>query len=145
MGARRSGVRWREEGWEIRCDDCAKTGHLTSYWPLTDEFWDRHNMARCRACHLARRRRKDHETYWKNEVRRAQKAEDSRLYRVEAAEAIRIKRRTEDHRARDRRGSSLRYWADPDAKRAKARAYYRRNRDEIVAKRRERYHKDKAA
>lgn len=47
MKRQTAGVRWREEGWELRCPHCPP-GMV--YWPLTEEFWDRKRMTRCRAC-----------------------------------------------------------------------------------------------
>jgi hypothetical protein len=50
------------------CEDCdtEKTG--ATFWPLTEEFWDKNNMQRCRACkarknaaHIRERRRTDPE------------------------------------------------------------------------------------
>ena len=51
------GVRYREGGFELRCDDCVAKNATTVYWPLTEEFWDFTRMIRCRACRLEKERR----------------------------------------------------------------------------------------
>lgn len=144
MGARRSGIRWREDvGWEARCDDCARRGNTTCYWPLTEEFWDRKVMTRCRACHLAKRRIRDHATYWSKPEVRAKKLAESQAYRREAAHSIQIKRKI--RQPRDSELARIYYWSDPEGQRAKSRAYYHRNRDRILEKRRAGYVSRKAA
>jgi hypothetical protein len=47
----RSPVRWNPDldEFELRCEHCTYNRGL-SYWPITEEFWDRKRMSRCRAC-----------------------------------------------------------------------------------------------
>lgn len=143
MGYRRSGVRWRDDvGWEVRCDSCRKRGRTNHYWPLTDEFWNKKWMTRCRACHLDQRRKKDHATYWANPEYRERKRQEAARYRIEAGAGIKVKKRL--RHAIDARQSRIRYWDDPEAARAKARDYYWRHRDAILVKRRASYQKEAA-
>lgn len=141
MTGMRSGVRWREDvGWEVRCDDCAKHGSTGIYWPLTDEFWIKSSMRRCRACHLAKKRRRDYQYYWSDPEYRAKKAAEAKAYRAESGDVIRIKRREKRHL--DALQSRVRYWENPQAERQKSREYYWRNRDRILEKRRATYRKN---
>src|SRR3990167_11301192 len=40
-----SPIRYREDGWEYRCETCR------DWWPLSLEFWrPRNGMVRCRTC-----------------------------------------------------------------------------------------------
>lgn len=56
FGNRYRGVRWREDGFEMRCDACPSGAR---YWPLTPEFWNvKHGLSRCAACWLVYWRRK---------------------------------------------------------------------------------------
>lgn len=142
MGAKRSGIRWRAEGWELRCDGCAGTANTASYWPLTDEFWDRRHMTRCRACHAVARRQRDKAKYQADLAFRELRKAQSRAYRAESAGVISIKRKAK--KALDAAQSKARYWDNPDMERAKSRAYYERNRDAILEKRRANYRKKAA-
>ena len=123
MGYPRAGIRWRDDtGWELRCPDCAARGQHTSYWPLTDEFWDRHMMARCRACERARLNRRDREKYAADPAERARRNAAARAYRAESADVLRIKKR--QRRPLEAARSRARYWADPEKRRARQRELY---------------------
>jgi hypothetical protein len=53
-------VRYREDvGWEMRCDDCQRTGRGCIYWPLLPigEFWSARTQVRCQSCERERLRR----------------------------------------------------------------------------------------
>jgi hypothetical protein len=83
-------VRWRPEtGWEFRCAECARRNRSERFWPLTDEYWDRHRgMRRCRACLAANDSRLRRARFAKDpERRRAQ----TRAYRRATRDAQRIK------------------------------------------------------
>lgn len=102
-------VRWRDTGWEYRCESCVTHGGTTSWWPLTDEFWIKTaGMNRCRACWLAH-------------------------YRRQAVS--RRNRDIERVRARDR----ARYRRNRKVLLIKRRAHYEANRERINARSRERY------
>ena len=139
MGSPRSGIRWREDtGWEFRCSSCAKNASTQCYWPLTDEFWDkRSGMSRCRACTKIAKNIRDRARYARDMTLRARRQGYAKRYRVEAADGIRVKRRMRS--SEDAMRSRLDYWKDPETKRARARAYYQRNKDVIRAKRRDAY------
>ena len=47
----RSTVRFRDGGFELRCEYCAARTNVAAYWPLTTEFWYPSKMARCKACY----------------------------------------------------------------------------------------------
>lgn len=120
MGPRHR-VRFRED-FELQCSRCR------DWWPLSTEFWiARISLQRCRACIL--------------EVR---KSKDAAYYR---ANAQRIRQRTAEYRARDRRrkqlarmdpvrGPQIRereraasqrwYYSDLEKSRARSRAAYAR-------------------
>lgn len=124
-GDRPSGLRYREEGIELRCETCR------GWWPLTDEFWTfKQTFRRCRACIREDKNRRDRERNKRPEVRAARIAYQL-AYRQEAGEVKRLK-------------AAAAYWADPDAERAKAKAYYYANRETVLAKRKERYVRDRA-
>lgn len=111
-----SGVRWRDDvGWELRCLHCPRG---TVYWPLTDEFWDKKRLTRCRACWRAHERSRL--TAQQREARR----EYARQWRERNpgynAELMRVKRRL-----------------FPDEKKARAATYYWNNRERILAQQRE--------
>jgi hypothetical protein len=110
------GVRYRADtGFELRCDDCAESGGVTCYWPITLEYWNPSaGMGRCRACWLAEWRRRQ----------RAHRASD-----------------LEARRAHDRR----RYHENRRVILLKRRVHYEENRELILAKARERYQRRKAA
>ncbi len=56
VNAYASPVRWRPDvGFELRCPRCAEK-KVASFWPLTDEFWDKNRMSSCRACERERQR-----------------------------------------------------------------------------------------
>lgn len=138
MGGKRSGIRWREDvGWEVRCDWCANhTGRTATYWPLTDEFWDRKSMARCRACLRIQKNRRDRARYATDMAWRARRQQGSREYRAVAGDVIALKRRGNvDVSLRAKR----RYWLDPERHRATARRYYDSHREEIKEKRKAAY------
>jgi hypothetical protein len=102
-------VRWREMGWEYRCESCVAKGGATSWWPLTEEFWIKSaGMTRCRACW--------HEHYRRQNVARRRAS-------------------PELTRAHDR----ARYRRNRRVLLIKRREYYDRNRDYIRAKAKERY------
>lgn len=108
-------VRWRETGWEYRCESCVSRGGTTSWWPLTDEYWIKSaGMNRCKAC-------------WHDKYRRDNIA----------------KRRADPEltRAHDR----ARYRANRATLLIKRREYYERRHDYIRAKAKERYERRKAA
>lgn len=119
-----STVRYRTDvGWEMRCDDC-RHRHIASFWPLTMEFWNPRNLARCRACHRER----------KNAYERASesKREYLRRYRPACRGAIAIK-------------NAAYYAANRERLLAYERAYRARNRDRILAQQRARYAGRRAA
>jgi len=125
-------IRWgANEEPQMQCPDCAAAGGLTSYWPLTSEFWDRRNMSRCRACNLARKRRKAHEAYWADpETERQRAAEYSRKHH--ALILLKKRLRYAEDPAKDNARSREYREANRDARRAYARAYYARNRAHIL-------------
>lgn len=111
-----SGVRWREDtGWELRCLRCP-TGMV--YWPLTDEFWDKKRMTRCRACWRTHERSRITEA--QREARRQYAREWNQRNPGYNAELMAIRRRL-----------------FPDEKKARASAYYWNNREKILAQQRE--------
>ena len=67
----RANVRWSIdlECFEMYCQDCVTAAHPgQNFWPLSEEYWNKHNLQRCRACNMkrqrdriARRRREDPE------------------------------------------------------------------------------------
>lgn len=126
---RPSGLRYRDEGLELRCDYCPKG---MCWWPLTEEFWSfRQSLRRCRACTRIAKNRRDQERRRRPEVRAASIAYQRR-YRAEAKKVKALK-------AFDR------YWSDPDHHRAKARTYYYANREAILERKRARHWARKAA
>lgn len=133
MGYPRAGIRWREDtGWELRCPDCMASRHGTTYWPLTDEFWDKRNMKRCRACHRTQNRKWERAQYEKRGSRYHKRRAYVAQYRKDARRAKQVY-------------MDAYYWQDPEKQRAKARAHYAANRDDILARRRARLHAAKAA
>jgi hypothetical protein len=55
----RANVRWSKELelFEMYCPDCVvATSPGACFWPLTEEFWDKYNMQRCKACNMKRDR-----------------------------------------------------------------------------------------
>ena len=119
MGARgtmHAEVRWREDtGWEFHCGTCRQ------WWPLTDEFWRRDRMSRCRACWIEYQRVYQNEKYAVDEKYREEKKAAARLTAWK-------ERVTQPLVISDRK-----------------RAYYIANRDRILARERERYWRKKAA
>lgn len=110
-------VRWSEDGWQMRCPDCPARVS-PRWWPLTEEFWDRRNLARCRACNRELKRARD---------RASERRRDYiRSWRREAVHAIALYNR--DY-----------YEANKDRILAQVADYAERNRERIAAKRRERY------
>ena len=67
----RANVKWDpdNECFQMWCPDCRGTGNSgTAWWPLTEEFWQKDNLQRCKACerkreadYIAKRRRDDPE------------------------------------------------------------------------------------
>lgn len=114
-------IRFRED-FEAQCQHCR------DWWPLTTEFWlTRVGLRRCRACVLDMRKGRDAAYYQAN--------------------APRIRKRTAEYRAKDRRRKQLArqdpergpiirelqrqasqrlYYADIEASRARVRAAYER-------------------
>lgn len=135
------GVRYREDvGWEMRCGDCMKRSGSTHYWPLDDEFWDKRNLQRCRACHQHRRNQQDREKYWSDVAWREQRKASAKRTRDEDKSTVQVKRAAryaaniDEERARKRAD----YQAHRDARLAQSRERYWANRDAILARRRER-------
>lgn len=84
-GARRHpiAVRWRDDvGWELRCPRCVER-KVACFWPLTDEFWDRRRMSRCRACEKARQRDQKRHRYQTDPVARERMIASSRTYHAD--------------------------------------------------------------
>ena len=77
-------IRWREDtGWEYRCGSCVALDEA-SFWPLTDEFWDKkRGMLRCRACWRALDRQASRQRHASSEEIRAHKRAYSRRYRAQ--------------------------------------------------------------
>lgn len=120
-----SDVRFREDvGWELQCKDCHRRTRGASYWPITHEFWNPKNMARCRSCQKELKRQRERE----NESRKVYMA----AYRIIARDAIAITQREYDrtHAERVRLNGAV---------------YRLRHRDEVNAKARARYHRRMAA
>jgi hypothetical protein len=90
MGYPRANVRWSDDtdGWELRCESCVANGQTACYWPLTDEFWNRREMVRCRACNRSKKNARD-----RARGRTAAVIARVRLYRDEAREIINFKER----------------------------------------------------
>ena len=117
-----SSVRHRVDvGWELRCEDCHRK-RVAAWWPLTSEYWNEHNMARCRACNLERKRARE-KTYRRPYMVR---------YRVEARSAIAIKNR-------------LYYESNRERLNAYNREYREANRARILEQQRARYARQKRA
>lgn len=124
MKRKNSGVRWRPEtGYELRCNHCR------TYWPLSDEFWQRSGFTRCKACWAIYKRQRQRLDYHKHRERRVAY---QRTYRVVARD---VKNRC----------AKERYWADPETERAKARERYYANREVILARKKASYAAKKAA
>lgn len=87
-------IRWREDtGWELRCETCAIAGRAERYWPLTEEFWDKRRMARCRACEK-RRLSQNAKARRRNDVALANRIrERNRLYQQRNRDILNWKRR----------------------------------------------------
>ena len=71
------------------CPDCAAKHGLTSFWPISDEYWDvQRGLARCRACWAEKKRREE-------KGRRATKREEliaaNKAYYQENRELLRWK------------------------------------------------------
>lgn len=118
-----SSVRFRADtGWEMQCPDC-HAKHVASWWPLEPrgEWWNPLNLARCRACHLELRRARERGRPRPYQIR----------YRLDAAEALRVKARQ-------------RYATKRDAIRAYQRTYRDAHREQVNARRRALYHERKA-
>ncbi len=92
------------------------------WWPLTFEYWNPHNMARCRACNLDLKRARE-KTYRRPYMKR---------YRTEAKAAIAIKNRMYYEENRERIN-------------AYSRDYRVKNSDHVRAMQRARYARQKAA
>lgn len=63
VGIRRVSVRYDKANdlWLMRCASCSTLNGGTCWWPLDRISWDPEaGLQRCRACHQAERRRKDH-------------------------------------------------------------------------------------
>src|SRR5690349_12611752 len=106
MGYPRAGIRWRDDtGWELRCPDCSANGRTSVYWPLTEEFWDKRVMTRCRACHAVLRRKWERHEYEKRGSRYVARM-------AYAAEYRQLARRVH------RRYMNDYYWSDPEKHRA---------------------------
>ena len=128
-GDRPSGLRYREEGIELRCETCPKA---MRWWPLTPEFWSfKQSFRRCKACLVTDKNRRDRERCRRPEVQ-AKNREYQAVYRKDAGKVRAIK-------------NQQRYWSDPEYQRAKARAYYYAHREDVLAKRRARYYAERAA
>lgn len=146
-------LRWRDDGWEARCPDCKhKAGG--KWWPLTDEFWMKANMARCRACNLSIRRAKDRLRPRDPEYMRAYRAGAKRaiaLYNRDyyAANRDRILTQVADYAERNReriaQRARQRYLEKREELLAQKRAYYRANAERLKAKASARYYAKKAA
>lgn len=87
FGSRYRGVRWRPEGFEMRCFECPSGAR---YWPLTTEFWNPCGLSRCRACWLVYWRR--HQARLRREDPEFQRARERANYRKHRR-VIAIKRR----------------------------------------------------
>lgn len=101
-GIRRVNVRWDRtmDEPQMRCEDCARNARGPIWWPLRREFWDiRLGLARCRACHNARRRKqrraamdakeKQRAYYAKNKAHRLAWVKDYRAKNRERINAVR--------------------------------------------------------
>lgn len=83
MNAYASPVRWRPDvGFELRCPRCAEK-RMACFWPLTDEFWDKHRMSRCRACERERQATQKRERYHGNPAFRRRMLTVVREYRMD--------------------------------------------------------------
>lgn len=103
MSWRERGVRWRDEDFEMRCDDCARRSDAAGmYWPLTLEFWNPAlGLSRCRACWRAYSRRKARERRTIEEVHQ-KTLEYARRYREKNREIIKIRNRRYSKEKRER-------------------------------------------
>jgi hypothetical protein len=116
-------VRWRDDGWEHKCADCKGKGS-GEWWPLTEEFWNTANMARCKACSRELKRIR--------ETKSTRKRDYIAQWRRDAAHAIALYNRDYYEANRER---ILEQVAD----------YAQRNEERIRAKRRERYQRQREA
>ena len=125
-------VRWRDDTWEHKCHDCVGKGS-GHWWPLTSEFWDRRNMARCRACTRELKRIRERHS--------PRKREYIAQWRREAAHAIALYNRDYYEANRDRILAQVADYAERNEDRIRARRQerYRRQREEILAKKRAYY------
>lgn len=127
MTVRKSYLRYRDDvGMEHRCWDCRE------YWPLTPEFWDMKSFVRCRACWRKYKNRKQNEQYRADKEARARAKVYQAQYRKQARRAKMLY-------------AQVYYWADPEKHRARAKARYYENREQILARKREQHAAKKAA
>lgn len=128
-------VRWRLEGFEMQCPTCALRAGGATYWPLTPEFWNPRNLARCRACILIDKRQQAKARYWADPETHRQIAID--YYRANQR-VVTLKKRHyhATHKANDNARSKA--WreqideAQREAIRASRRAYYAKNRERLL-------------
>lgn len=110
MSRRIRSVRWCEDtGWEHVCASCG------DWWPLTDEFWRKRSMSRCRACWRE----------YQSDYQRTKYAADPEFRETKKAAA-----RITSWKERQLR---------PEIVRRRKRDYFHANRDRILADMRERY------
>ena len=140
-----TGVRWRADtGWEVRCKDCAKAKVSAAWWPLTDEYWRRDSMIRCRACHLAVKRRKSREHHARDP--RANR-ERSRAYYEANRELLLLKGKDRHDRTKAERSAYMKAYRLANLERIKAyqAAYRARNRERLAMLARAYYAEKRAA
>ena len=96
-GIRRVSVRWDRtmDEPQMRCPDCARNARGPYWWPIRKEFWDiRLGLARCRACHNAKRREERRAAMDAKQKQRAYYAAN-RVHRLEWVTAWRNAHRDE--------------------------------------------------
>lgn len=119
MSGRHVGIRWRDDvGWELRCESCHAKRNRMCYWPLTDEFWRKGRMTRCRSCW--REHEKNRITAEQREARRLYAREWNKRNPGYNAELLATKRRLFPEEAAFRRA-----------------VYYYNNRERVLAQQRE--------
>lgn len=124
-------VRWTTEGPELRCTNCASRGGVTSYWPLTEEFWNPRNLARCKGCNLAKKRQAAKAAYWADPETHRHLA---RRYYRQHAKVLQLKGRVRHAENRDKDNARSKAYQEAHRAeiRAYRRAYYAKNREHIL-------------
>lgn len=117
-------VRWREDGFEGKCEIC------TAWLPLTLEFWNKRWLSRCKVCIRARKAAGMRDVR-KDEERRLAANEKRRIYRRLTRDAHLAYQRAWRDANRERVNEWARNWRAKNAEKVResARRYYAETRD----------------